>query len=155
MDFISTYGSHYVQDVVVGDAIYQIFALNRDQYDQAKRSLANQQRIAQYKQFYDDHLAPWKVRETGEIMTASGDNQVKTFLDLNLRQQGQFGSTPNVFMLEENPNLLMQLESLTTGTQAVVGMRFGSLESWVPDIQSREYYSAIVDTHASLWSANL
>ena len=49
------------------------------------------------------------------------------------------------------------LEQLGRDTTAVVSVHFASLKSYVGngDIQTREYYDEIIDTHSALWEANL
>ena len=159
LDFIGDFGSHYIRDISVGDSVYQVFAVNREQYLSAKNALRQQQhpmRRDAFKQFFQSHLAPWMVRETGLVLSASGDTNVKNFLDLNLREEGPFGSSnANIFKLDDNPDLMAELEVLTSSTSAVIGMNFASLREWIPSIQAREYYDEIVSSQAVLWGANI
>lgn len=160
MEFTRNYGSHYIKDVVVGEMLYQVFALTSDQYANAKtaysRSFSTSTTSnAEFSSFYQSYLAPWNVRETGKIGVASGDIDVFRFTDEELSISGQFGTYPNLFQLQEHPALIDRLETLTSSTSAVIGLNFASLRPWVPDIQTREYYDEIIDTQAALWEANL
>ena len=161
MEFTRNYGSHYIKDVVVGEMLYQVFALTKDQYASAKASNpgmfsgSGTATAPEFAAFYQSHLTPWNVRETGKIGVASGDIDVFRFVEEELQIKGQFGTYPNIFQLQENSALIDRLESLTASTSAIVGLNFASLRPWVPDIQTREYYDEIVDTQAALWEANL
>ena len=159
-EFTKEYGSHYIKDVVVGEMLYQVFALTPDQYANAKAayysafsnpSISN----GEFGSFYRTYLTPLNVRETGQIGVASGDIDVFRFTDKELSTTGQFGTHPNIFQLRENPALISPLESLTSGTSAIIGLNLASLSSWVPSAQAREYYDKIIDTQAALWEANL
>ena len=45
----------------------------------------------------------------------------------DLVTNGKFGSYPNIFVLQERPEVTARLEAATTATEAVVGMHFASL----------------------------
>ena len=49
------------------------------------------------------------------------------------------------------------LEEFGRDTTAVVAVDFASLKSYAGNgnIQAREYYTEIIDTHSALWEANL
>ena len=57
----------------------------------------------------------------------------------------------------KNPANAQMPEELGRDTTAVVAVDFASLKSYVGNgnIQSREYYDEIIDTHSALWEANL
>ena len=70
----------------------------------------------------------------------------------------QFGSYANLLQgLTKNPSNVRMLEELGRETTAVVAVDFASLKSLVGNgnIQAREYYTEIIDTHSALWEANL
>ncbi len=158
LSFLEDYGSHYLQDIVVGDVLYQVIALDRDQYRAAKASVASLGGLASpadFGRFYNSHLAPWLVRETGKVGVASGDRAVASILESELNTSGMFGSYPNLLVMADSPELTARLEAATESTEAVVGLNFASLRGWVRDPQVREYYDEIVDTHMALWEANM
>lgn len=99
LKFVRDYGSHFVQSITVGDVVYQVFALNPDQYEAAKRSMVGRPRISsdEFQAFHTEHLAPWMVRETGTTLVASGDRSTLAFLDAELKDEGRFGSYSNIF----------------------------------------------------------
>ena len=67
---VENYGSHYIRSVTIGDAIYQVIALTKEQMDGLKTATNGVKRINvdDWDRLYDNHLAPWKVRETGKLM---------------------------------------------------------------------------------------
>jgi len=164
LNFVQKYGSHFLQSVTVGDAVYQVLALTRDNMKalKAAASLPTNGNAAlslgQWNRLYDDFLAPWKVRETGDIRVASGDPNLTNFVDRELRLNAQFGSYPDlVGSLVSSPDKVRMLEQLGRDTKAIVGLNFAALKTFVGngDIQVREYFDEIVDTHSALWEANL
>lgn len=159
LNFIQKYGSHYVQSVTVGDAIYQVLALTRENMDSLKAAVGRRSlTVSDWNRVYDEYLAPWKVRETGTVQVASGDIQLSRFVEQELRLEAQFGSYGNlVGALISSPEKVRMLESLGKDTTAVIGMNFASLKGFIGhgDIQTREFYDEIVDTNSALWEANL
>lgn len=160
LKFVENYGSHYIRSVTIGDAIYQVLALTKEQMSALKASAGGVRRlnINDWNRLYDDHLAPWKVRETGNVRVASGDVRLQRFAEEHLRLNAQFGSYPSLVNgLIKKPTNVQMLEELGRETTAVVAVDFASLKSYVGNgnIQSREYYDEIIDTHSALWEANL
>jgi torso-like protein len=160
LEFVENYGSHYIRSVTIGDAIYQVLALTKEQMNELKAATRGVKRLSlnDWSRLYEDHLAPWKVRETGNVRVASGDVRLQRFAEEQLRVNAQFGSYANLVNgLTKNPTNVQMLEELGRETAAVVAVEFASLKSYVGNgnIQAREYYGEIIDTHSALWEANL
>ena len=68
LNFVENYGSHFIRSVTIGDAIYQVLALTKEQMDGLKAATRGVKRlnVNDWDRLYDNHLAPWKVRETGK-----------------------------------------------------------------------------------------
>ena len=68
LNFVENYGSHFIRSVTIGDAIYQVLALTKEQMDGLKAATKGVKRLSvnDWDRLYDNHLAPWKVRETGK-----------------------------------------------------------------------------------------
>lgn len=73
LNFVENYGSHYIRSVTIGDAIYQVLALTKEQMDGLKSATRGVKRlnVNDWDRLYDDYLAPWKVRETGKYILLS------------------------------------------------------------------------------------
>ena len=69
--FVENYGSHYIKSVTIGDAIYQVLALTKEQMNDLKVATKGVKRLNlnDWNRVHDDHLAPWKVRETGKFIS--------------------------------------------------------------------------------------
>ena len=94
----------------------------------------------------------------GNVRVASGDVRLQRFAEEQLRVNAQFGSYANlVHGLTKNPANVQMLEEFGRDTTAVVAVDFASLKSYAGNgnIQAREYYTEIIDTHSALWEANL
>ena len=117
-----------------------------------KRTLS----ISEWPMVYEKYLAPWLVKETGEIRAASGDAKLQNFLDQQLRIEGQFGSYPNLIEgLIRNPGNVQNLEELTSETSAVIGLQFATLRDFFPSIEVREFYDETFAAQSALWGANI
>lgn len=160
LDFVQNYGSHYVQSVSVGDAIYQVLALTKENMAEVKASVGGRRSLTvnDYSSLWENYLAPWKVRETGQVRVVSGDADLTRFVERELKINAQFGSYPTLInALMENPSKAAMLDQLGHDTEAVVGINLASLKSFVGngDVQIREFYDEIVDNNSALWEANL
>ena len=157
MDF-KNYGTHYFKSITVGDAIYQVFALSKEQMKGLKSSLGGRKTVglSEWSGIHENYLAPWLVKETGELRAASGDKNLQRFLESELRISGQFGSYPNLIEgLIRNPGNVQMLEELTSEATAVIGLEFSSLRDFFPSIQVREFYDETFSTQSALWGSNI
>lgn len=112
--------------------------------------------LNEWPMLYEKYLAPWLVKETGEIRAASGDGNLRRFMDQQLRIEGQFGSYPNLIeALIRNPGNVQTLEELTSDTTAVIGLEFASLRDFFPSIEVREFYDETFAAQSALWGANI
>merc|ERR1712123_542099 len=80
-DFAENYGSHYIRSLTIGDAVYQILALDRQKYIRAKNDVLVEKKVSDFNKIYEEYLAPWIVKESGRVQAASGDSRVAEFLD--------------------------------------------------------------------------
>jgi len=154
-DFVEDYGSHYIRSLTVGDAVYQILALDRTQYNRAKNDVLVEKRVTDFSQIYENYLAPWIVRENGKVQAASGDDRVTDFLESKVVMRTQFNNYPSIFEIRKNEELLNELEFLTQTTEAVVALAFRSIGALLPSVQAQDYYNEIVNTMLALWEVNI
>jgi len=159
-NYVQKYGSHYVQSVSLGDAIYQVLAVTREDLAAIKARVGGKAALTlgDWNRLYDEHLAPWKVKETGNVRVSSGDVRLTQFVEQELRLNAQFGSYADlVGSLTKDPAKVRMLEQLGANTKAIIGVNFASQKSFIGngDIQAREYYDEILDTLTALWEVNL
>merc|ERR1711893_139803 len=154
-DFVENYGSHYIRSLVIGDAVYQILALDRPQYNRAKNDVLVEKKVQDFTQIYDNYLAPWIVRENGRVQAASGDDRVAEFLDERVVMRTQFNTYPSIFEIRKDERLLNELEILTRSTEAVVSLAFRSIGALLPSVQAQDFYNEIVNTILALWEVNI
>merc|ERR1711899_229507 len=154
-DFVENYGSHYIRSLVIGDAVYQILALDRPSYNRAKNDVLIEKKVSDFTEIYDNYLAPWIVRENGRVQAASGDSRVAEFLDERVVMRTQFNTYPSIFEIRKDERLLAELESLTRSTEAVVALAFRSIGALLPSVQAQDYYDEIVNTLLALWEVNI
>ena len=154
-NFVENYGSHYIRSLTIGDAVYQILALDRPQYNRAKNDVLIEKKVSDFTQIYDNYLAPWIVRENGRVQAASGDNRVAEFLDERVVLKTQFNNYPSIFEIRKDERLLNELEGLTRSTEAVVALAFRSIGALLPSVQAQDYYNEIVNTILALWEVNI
>merc|ERR1712117_923474 len=154
-DFFENYGSHYIRSLTIGDAVYQILALDRPQYNRAKNDVLVEKKVSDFTEIYDNYLAPWIVRESGRVQAASGDDRVAEFLDERVIMRTQFSNSPSIFEIRKDERLLNELEVLTRSTEAVVALAFRSIGALLPSVQAQDYYNEIVNTILALWEVNI
>jgi len=153
--FTEDFGSHYIRSLTVGDAVYQILALDRSKYLRARQEVLVDKKVTDFNQIYEQFLAPWMVKESGSVQAASGDPRVKALLDTRAVTKTQFSSYPSIFEIRKNARLLDELEFLTEGTQAITALSFRSIGALLPSVQAQDYYNEIVNTQLALWEVNI
>jgi len=154
-NFVQTYGSHYIKSLTIGDAVYQILALDRPAYNRAKNDVLVEKKVKDFNQIYDEYLAPWLVRENGKVQAASGDKAVKAFLENKVMKQLRFATYPSIFEIKKRPELMDELEFLTGSTEAIIAMAFSSIGSLLSKIQEQIFYNEVVNTQLALWEVNI
>merc|ERR1719370_1104740 len=112
-------------------------------------------RVTDFNQIYEEFLAPWIVKESGKVQIASGDDVVADFLQSKAVTITQFSQYPSIFEIRKNANLLSELESLTSKTQAIIALAFRSIGALLPSVQAQDYYNEIVNTQLALWEVNI
>jgi len=159
LKFVKNYGTHYFRSITVGESVYQVFAISKDQMKSLSASSFAGGRLGlkEWPMLYEKYLAPWLVKETGEIKAASGDVSLQRFMDQQLRIEGHSGiSYPNLIEgLIKNPGNVQRLEELTSDTTAIVGLDFASLRDFFPSPEVRAYYDETFAAQSALWGANL
>ena len=153
--FTEDFGSHYIRSLTVGDAVYQILALDRTKYLRARQEVLVDKKVTDFNQIYEQFLAPWIVKESGKVQAASGDPRVKELLNSRAVTNTQFSSYPSIFEIRKNARLLEELEFLTANTQAVTALAFRSIGALLPSVQAQDYYNEIVNTQLALWEVNI
>jgi len=154
-EFAENYGSHYIRSLTIGDAVYQILALDRTQYIRAKTDILVEKKVSNFNKIYEEYLAPWIVKENGRVQAASGDSRVAEFLDEQVIMKTQFSRYPSIFEIRKNDRLLDELEILTRNTEAVIALAFRSIGALLPTVQAQDYYNEIVNTALALWEVNI
>merc|ERR1712051_457496 len=153
--FTEDFGSPYIRSLTVGDAVYQILALDRSKYLRARQEVLVEKKVTDFNQIYEQFLAPWMVKESGAVQAASGDPRVKALLDTRAVTKTQFSSYPSIFEIRKNARLLDELEFLTEGTQAITALSFRSIGALLPSVQAQDYYNEIVNTQLALREVNI
>eukprot|EP00094_Tigriopus_californicus_P011084 TCALIF_10695-PA protein Name:"Similar to tsl Torso-like protein (Drosophila melanogaster)" AED:0.25 eAED:0.25 QI:0/0/0/0.75/1/1/4/0/382 len=118
-EFIEQHGSHYIETIQVGDAVYQVLALKKDQYRSLKSDLqtnSNQQPLGtkRFDELFNAYLAPWVTRQSGQVQCASGSQRLQSFLDTSLTLKAQFDSYPNIFALQGDDAKQAELNALSS-----------------------------------------
>lgn len=154
-EFAENYGSHYIRSLTVGDAVYQILALDRPKYVRAKTDVLVNKKVSDFGQIYEEYLAPWIVKESGKVQVASGDSRVEEFLEQRVKLETQFNRYPSIFEIRKDDRLLTELELLTRNTEAVIALSFRSIGALLPSVQTQDFYNEIVNTQLALWEVNI
>jgi len=158
LKFVKNYGTHYFRSITVGESVYQVFAISKDQMQSLSSSFAGRGRLSlnEWPTLYEKYLQPGFVLETGEIKAASGDEKLQRFMDQALRIEGQTQSYPNLIEgLIKNPGNVQRLEELSKDSTAIVGLDFASLRDFFPSPEVRAFYDETFAAQSALWGANI
>ena len=69
------------------DLLKQVIALTKPAMEDLKSVVGGRKSltVSEYSNLWEEYLAPWKVRETGDVRVVSGDRALTNFADKELR----------------------------------------------------------------------
>lgn len=177
VDFIRSFGSHYITSYITGNALYQVgfpktftffqlesslklylhfqvFVYEPDRYRIIKEKLRKKgiEKIP-YSEL-NEYFSPLQSRHIGRILSASGNESVENWA--NRKLQMSFFPVPftSLLKLHANPKLLYELNGLL-GNEALLRLDLRTLAPAFKDLRKRDWFHQVLDNHLKLWEVNM
>lgn len=85
VEFMNKYGTHYINNYVTGNSLYQVFVFNKRNYKDLKERLKSKGIAALSQLDLYNYFAPWYAEHLGKIRCASGNSTVEKWASKKLR----------------------------------------------------------------------
>ncbi|XP_065343832.1 torso-like protein [Cloeon dipterum] len=154
VNFIKSYGSHYVHSFVTGNALYQVYVYTPSVYAKIKERLKSQG-ISELSAFeLGGYFSPWHAVQVGKIMSASGNQTVTEWADKNLETSFYLYKFPSLLRLHGNAEKLKQLDSMLLN-EAVLQLDLRTVTPVFQEPQQRYFFEKTLDNQIKLWEFNM
>merc|ERR1711890_67498 len=148
-------GTHYLEMIETGDAIYQVFGFNRDTFNKVRSVLNSTSITTSDPKPYIKYFSNWYVTQYGKIMSASDDFRLKPMLESSDFTDSYllFHHYPTIFKLHQNDELLDQLSEIPSET--LISTKLETTSNFIEKPLERSYYKMWLHNHLLLWEHNI
>lgn len=154
MEFVRSFGSHYVSSYVTGNSLYQVFVYSPAIYLRIKEVLKVRGVTSLSVEELGSYFSPWYTEHMGRIMTASGNSTLESWAEENLKVQFYFFVYSTLLKLHTDNSLLRELDKLL-GNEALLQLDLRTLTPVFKDPVKRKWFEEVVDNNLKLWENNM
>lgn len=180
VQFMNTYGTHYINSYVTGNSLYQVskllalrfiadfnilnrisnslriqvFVYTKQNYQHIKERLKTRGVAALSRLDLYNFFAPWYAEHLGQIRAASGNTTVEAWAHRKLRLSYYLFTYVSLLKLHGNGGLLRTLDGLL-GNEAILALDLKTLTTMFKEPKKREWFQEIIDNYLKLWEVNM
>lgn len=154
VEFIRSFGSHYITSYVTGNALYQVFVYEPERYRIIKERLRKKGIDKIPSSELTEYFSPLNARHIGRILSASGNETVESWASRKLQMSFFPVPYPSLLKLHSNSKLLYELNGLL-GNEALLRLDLKTLAPAFKDIRKRDWFHQVLDNHLRLWEVNM
>ncbi|CAG0923107.1 unnamed protein product, partial [Notodromas monacha] len=149
-------GSHVIQNIIVGDVIFQVIAYDDSNFAYVQEALGRGNRTLVLPSLdpLKHLLTPNYAADFGRVMLVSGDRATLSLVRDQLREYNiQTGEAPSLAKLATNPKAVAAI-SRSVG-HVIIGAQFSALIKYVPKSLGTEFCKRILFNALQLYEANI
>ncbi|XP_066998635.2 torso-like protein [Anabrus simplex] len=154
VNFIRSFGSHYIASYVTGNSLYQVFVYSQEVYRSLKQKMKERGVAALSNSELSSYFSPWYAEHIGRIKSASGNATVEAWAVQYLRVHYYFFTYPSLLKLHGDASLLKTLNELL-GNEALLQLDLRTLVPAFKDPDKRLWFQDVVDNYLKLWEVNM
>ncbi|XP_069686618.1 torso-like protein [Periplaneta americana] len=154
MEFIRSFGSHYIASYVTGNSLYQVFVYPPNTYKRIKERLKTRGVADLSNVELASFFSPWSAEHIGTIQAASGNSTVEEWAIENLRVHFYFFTYTSLLKLHGDANLLRKLDGLL-GNEALLQLNLRTLTPAFRDNIQKQWFNEVIDNYLKLWEVNM
>ncbi|KAK7864385.1 hypothetical protein R5R35_010980 [Gryllus longicercus] len=154
VNFVRSFGSHYIASYVTGNSLYQVFVYSQQIFRNLKQRLKTQGATELSNSDLASFFSPWYAEHIGRIQSASGNATVEAWAARELRVHYYFYAYQNLLKLNGNAKLLRVLDGLL-GNEALLQLDLRTLVPAFKDPTKRQWFQEVVDNYLKLWEVNM
>lgn len=154
MEFIRSFGSHYIASYVTGNSLYQVFVYPPNVYKRIKERLKTRGVADLSNVELASFFSPWSAEHIGTIQAASGNSTVEEWAIENLRVHFYFFTYTSLLKLHGDANLLRKLDGLLLN-EALLQLNLRTLTPAFRDNARKQWFNEVIDNYLKLWEVNM
>ncbi|XP_050439974.1 torso-like protein [Adelges cooleyi] len=154
IEFVKSFGSHYVTSYITGNSLYQVYVYNANTYKVIKERLKSKGVSQISNQELTGYFSPWYAEHVGKIQSASGNETVENWALHRLRVKFYFFTYASLLKLHGDPKLLSELNGML-GNEALLKLGLKTLAPAFKDDQKRAWFHEVMDNNLKLWEVNM
>ncbi|XP_052132352.1 torso-like protein [Frankliniella occidentalis] len=154
VEWVKSFGSHYVTSYVTGNSLYQVFVYTPHIYRRIKERLKTQGVAALSAVELASYFSPWYAEHMGRIQSASGNYTVEAWAASQLLVKFYFFTYPSLIKLHGDVGLLKTLDGLLQN-EAVLQLDLRTLAPVFQSPERRHWFNEVVDNQLKLWEVNM
>lgn len=162
MQFIKTFGSHYIASYSTGNSMYQVIVYSPKIYKKLKEKILNSGILeALGSSEINAMFSPQYAEHMGIVQTSSGNSSLVEWAQSTLQSSYTVGSDDSaneisyssLLKLYKNSKLLKELKILL-GNEALLHLNLKTVEPVFKDEKTRNWFLEILDNNLKLWEVN-
>ncbi|XP_054265023.1 torso-like protein [Macrosteles quadrilineatus] len=156
VEFIKSFGSHYVRSFVTGNSLFQVFVYSPAIYTRIKEVMKVRGVAQLSSEEINSYFSPWYAEHMGRILAASGNSTLESWATNNLRTQFYFFVFSSLIKLHhpDSSDLLKDLDKLLRN-EALLQIDLRTLAPVFKDAQKRQWFEEVIDNNLKLWEVNM
>lgn len=154
IEFVKSFGSHYISSYVTGNSLYQVFVYSPPIYKKIKERL-KQKGVSEISNTeLTSYFSPWYAEHLGTIQSASGNDTLRVWGEEHLKVNFYFFNFLSLLKLHGNIDLLKQLNALLQ-EEALLKLNLKTLAPVFTNESKRNWFYEVIDNQIKLWEVNM
>lgn len=154
IEFVRSFGSHYVTSYVTGNSLYQVYVYAPNTYKVIKERLKSKGVSQISNQELTGYFSPWYAEHVGKIQSASGNETAENWARQRLRVKFYFFTFASLMKLHGDTKLLSELNGML-GNEALLKLDLKTLAPAFKDVKKRAWFHEVMDNNLKLWEVNM
>lgn len=157
MEFIRTYGTHYIHSYVLGDSVFQVFVFKKRKFTLLRNIYKTKKNVDPRRYF-----SPWYAEHIGKIRKASGSSRdedwmnmkmVQTFYIMRFTSIFELSKKLNVESFREDRQRAIDVENMVFKEDILIQLELRTLDSVMSDV-IRDSFKEVLNNQIKLWQVN-
>lgn len=154
VEFVKSFGSHYITSYITGNSLYQVFTYEPNRYQIIKQKMKQKGISKISSNELMEYFSPIYTKQIGRILSASGNATVEQWAMRKLTVSYLGLPFNSLLRLHANARLLYELDDLL-GNEALLKLNLKTLAPIFKDPKKREWFHEVIDNNLKLWEENM
>lgn len=158
MEFIRTYGTHYIHSYVLGDSVFQVFVFRKRKFT-LLRNIYKTKKNVEHRRYF----SPWYAEHIGLIRKASGGLKVEDWMNKKIVQPFYIMRFPSIFELSKKLNVesfkkdrrrANYVQNMVFTEDILIQLDLRTLDTVMSDVAMGVSFREELNNRIKLWEMN-